>query len=472
VPGWLISTFVHVVILISLALVALPPKSLENLTQLVVTPGAEDKLDKAEKLDAEPEKPTEVVLARDALRLEAPQSADEVQVSGAADLAAAVAVELDDAGLGIAPAGDLLASIGSFQVDAFSGRGEGKASLLVQGGGSPESERAVAAALKWLAQHQFSDGGWNFNHAAHPGCHKQCRNPGDLQPARIAATGLALLPFLGAGQTHKQGKYKPQVKAGLYFLVSRMSVGPEGGSLMEDGGNMYSHGIASICLCEAYAMTHDKNLYGPALQAVNFICYAQDPVGGGWRYRPRQRGDTSVLGWQLMALKSAHMAYLPVPMLAFKKAWTFLDTVQANGGANYGYTGPGDSSATSAIGLLSRMYLGWKHDNPALERGVQWLSDLGPDKGNLYYDYYATQVMRHWEGEPWKKWNAVMRDQLVTTQATRGHETGSWYMDGDHFNPYGGRLYCTAMAAMILEVYYRHLPIYRQQSTKDEFPLD
>ena len=28
----------------------------------------------------------------------------------------------------------------------------------------------------------------------------------------------------------------------------------------------------------------------------------------------------------------------------------------------------------------------------------------------MYYNYYATQVMRHWEGEEWEKWNKVMRD--------------------------------------------------------------
>jgi len=33
----------------------------------------------------------------------------------------------------------------------------------------------------------------------------------------------------------------------------------------------------------------------------------------------------------------------------------------------------------------------------------------------------------------------------------------------------GGRLYCTSMAAMILEVYYRTLPLYSEQAVKDEF---
>ncbi len=473
VPGWLVSTVVHVVILVTLALVTLQPKSLDTLTQLVVAPGTDEKLEDPQELEKEFDRTVKVFAPNEKLTLDPVQGADDIQVAGADDVAAAaVSVPLDVTGIGNAPTSDLLTSIGAFSGDAFSGRGTAKARLLAQGGGSAGSEKAVAAALKWLAAHQLADGGWSFNHASQSSCHGQCRDPGKLTDARIAATALALLPFLGAGQTHKEGIYRSQVKGGLYFLINHIKVGPEGGSLIEAGGNMYSHGIASICLCEAYAMTHDKSLYGPVKEVITFICYAQDTKGGGWRYRPRQPGDTSVVGWQLMALKSAHMAYVPVPMQTFQKASHFLDTVQSNGGANYGYTTSGEGAATTAIGLLSRMYLGWKHDNQALERGVHWLSEQGPSTSNMYYDYYATQVMHHWGGEPWRKWNSVMRDELVSAQATRGHEAGSWYMQGDGHNRYGGRLYCTAMATMILEVYYRHLPIYREKSTKDEFPLD
>jgi hypothetical protein len=76
------------------------------------------------------------------------------------------------------------------------------------------------------------------------------------------------------------------------------------------------------------------------------------------------------------------------------------------------------------------------------------------------------------EGDLWKKWNAKMRDQLVKAQAKKGHEEGSWHLKGDHHGGRAGRLYCTAMATMVLEVYYRHLPIYRKQSTEADFPLD
>jgi len=324
-------------------------------------------------------------------------------------------------------------------------------------------------ALKWLAYHQMPDGGWNFNHGLCPRRGGVCQNPGSAAKARNAATGLALLPFLGAGQTHTSGKYKSTVKNGLYYLATHMN--PRTGALNEAEGNMYSHGIAAIALCEAYAMTHDKGLYQPAQAAINFICYAQDPVGGGWRYQPRTPGDTSVVGWQLMALKSGHMAYLRIPPVTIQKAMHYLDSVAANSGANYGYNKPGSGDATTAIGLLCRMYLGWKKDHPGLARGVQWVSKRGPAKNpaNMYYNYYATQVMRHWEGDEWKKWNESMRDWLVNSQVKEGPEAGSWYSNS-RWGSRGGRLYYTAMATMILEVYYRHLPIYRQQSTEEAFP--
>ena len=370
------------------------------------------------------------------------------------------------------PRADLLAMPG-YPGNPLAGRGKGKGQLVAAGGGNAASEKAVALALRWLAEHQMSDGGWNFNHADCPKCRGQCRNPGTETTARNAATAMALLAYLGAGQTHKVGKYKFNVKGGLYFLVSHMKDGPKGGSLIDGGrGTMYSHGIASIALCEAYAMTHDKGLYSPAQKAVDFIVYAQDPVSGGWRYQPQQKGDTSVFGWQLAALKAGHAAYLRVPPATIKRAYQFLDSVQSDGGAKYGYVDPGAGPATTAIGLLSRMHLGWKKDNPALVRGVKWLSEQGPSKGNMYYDYYATQVLRHWEGEEWVKWNHVMRDHLVDSQAQEGHEQGSWHFKrGGHGADIGGRLYCTTLATLVLEVYYRHLPIYRPPP-EPEFPQD
>ena len=386
--------------------------------------------------------------------------------------AAAISVELDPMGEWTAPRNDLLREIGSYTGTGLSGRGAGaRSSMVREGGGNAASEKAVAAALKWFAEHQYPDGSWNYDHTRGP-CQGRCPNPGGLNSAPRGATAQALLPFLGAGQTHMEGNYKATVKNGLGFLVRSMKVSGGTGSLEEQGGSMYSHGLAAIVLCEAYAMTRDKGLLQPAQLSLNHISFAQDPVGGGWRYQPKQPGDTSVVGWQLMALKSGHMAYLQVNPNTVKGAMKFLDSVQANSGSQYGYTGPGSGPATTAIGLLCRMYLGWKHEHPALQEGVKYLSETGPSNSNMYYNYYATQVMRHNEGDEWKKWNEKMRDYLIQSQAKEGHATGSWHFGGgDHGSERGGRVYCTSMATMILEVYYRHMPIYRKQASQDDFPL-
>src|SRR5438094_5023943 len=274
-----------------------------------------------------------------------------------------------------------MATVGALTGTGLSGRGAAeKGKMVAQIGGTSESEAAVAAALKWFAEHQNHDGSWSFDHRTGP-CNGKCADAGNLGECRTGATAMALLPFLGAGQTHQQGAYKQNVERGLYFLTSQMKVQNRGnfqaGDLAQGGGSMYSHGLAAITLCEAYAMTRDRKLMGPAQLSLNHIMYAQDPVGGGWRYIPRQAGDTSVVGWQLMALKSGHMAYLAVDPKTIQGAIKFLDSVQADGGAKYGYTNPGQGQGTTGVGLLCRMYLGWKHENPALERGVKFISNLG-----------------------------------------------------------------------------------------------
>jgi hypothetical protein len=391
-------------------------------------------------------------------------------------------IEIGDFSQRTAPKSDLLSQIGSMSGSGLDGRGDAaRAKMVATVGGTSESEKAVAQALKWFVEHQNHDGSWSFDHRGGP-CQGRCSDPGRRSACRPRATAMALLPFLGAGQTHQQGEYKQVVERGLYYLTNAMRVANRGGmqtgDLAQAGGSMYAHGLAAITLCEAYAMTHDRKLLQPAQLSLNHIMFAQDPVGGGWRYSPRQPGDTSVVGWQLMALKSGHMAYLAVDPKCIQSATRFLDSTAGDGGSRYGYTGPGQGQGTTAVGLLCRMYLGWKRDNPALKRGVEYLSRTRPSPGNMYYNYYATQVLRQYCGDPgtdghemWEKWNTEIRDKLVKDQEKTGHQKGSWMMRGDHGSDRGGRLYCTSMATMILEVYYRHMPIYGKQAATEDFPL-
>jgi len=347
----------------------------------------------------------------------------------------------------------------------LAGRGrDARAAMARTGGGTPQSEGAVERGLKWLRAHQREDGSWHFNHHK-SSCQGLCGNPGS-EASTTAATAMVLLPFLGAGYTHTQGQYQDVVRQGIYYLMKRTMVTPHGNDLQD--GTMYAQGLATIALCEAYAMTKDPDLKDLAQGAIDFICYAQDRNGGGWRYTPGEPGDTTVTGWQLMGLKSGQMAGLHVPRPTIYLVHRFLDGVESHSGAQYGYMDPQPRRATTAIGLLCRMYTGWRRDHPVLPRGVALLDEWGPSETNMYFNYYATQVMHHWHGPEWERWNPKMRDYLIGTQAGAGHEAGSWYFPDRHGDK-GGRLYNTAMAVMILEVYYRYMPLYRQQAVADEF---
>ncbi|NIL97254.1 MAG: hypothetical protein GTO53_06665, partial [Planctomycetales bacterium] len=148
-------------------------------------------------------------------------------------------------------------------------------------------------------------------------------------------------------------------------------------------------------------------------------------------------------------------------------------------GAQYGYREPQDrpvAGACSAIGLVCRMYLGAKKEDPGLQMGVKAIAKKGPSKNDLYYNYYAAMLMYQADGPDgsmWKIWNAKMRDHLVKSQVKDGKDKGSWHFRGPHGPSHGGRVYSTAMAAMTLEVYYRYMPIYQKGNVeKDDFPLE
>jgi hypothetical protein len=332
-----------------------------------------------------------------------------------------------------------------------------RAELVKTGGGNAASEAAVDAALKWLAAHQMPDGGWSFDMRACPACNGQCDDSGSKGADRCAATALALLPFLGRGFTHKVGPYKQELERGIGFLAALAVRG--NGRAYDDSGSLYSQGVAGMALGEAYGMTRDPRLKAPTQLALNFIMEAQDPRGGGWRYTPRQPGDTSASGWNLVALRIGADAKLPVNPAVVANMGRFLDSVQADGGASYGYTDSGSGAGTTAVGLLCRLHMGWKPDHPSIQRGAAAIAERGPST-DVYRTFYANQVMYRVGGDAWLAWNAALRDALVQGQDKAGHAAGSWYdtLTSGHGATVGGRLYCTSLATLILENYYRNPP--------------
>jgi hypothetical protein len=352
----------------------------------------------------------------------------------------------------------------------FGGRSQGsRKKMLGGGGGTRQSERAVAGALNWLARHQSPDGSWSLSGFTARCKDKTCTSPGTGGSLEIAGTAFGLLPFLGAGQTHESsgGPYKKAILAGIHYLIGHQK--PDGS--FAGSTTMYDHGLASIALCECFGMTGDEKIKKTAQAALDYIALAQDPNGGGWRYIPQQPGDTSVTGWQVMALKSGQMAYLNVNPLILEKAKQFLDSVSSGGlgstagVGHFGYTSKDrQTSATNAVGLLCCQYLGVPRTDPAIIEGTAYLMQNQPATGaapDIYYWYYGTQVMHNQPGPDWDAWNRKMRRRLIDTQSREGCATGSWDPKEDQWGVRGGRVMETSLSALTLEVYYRYLPLYK-----------
>ena len=359
--------------------------------------------------------------------------------------------------------------------DGFGSRDAGsRKKMLTDGGGTADTERAVAGAVNWLARHQNPDGSWGCKTFA-----KQCKDPtcsvdlaAEAAEYQMAATAFGLLPYFAAGQTHETpGPYKVVIGRGLTWMMKTQD--PKTGRL--GSGSMYEHGLATIAMCEAYGLSKDRRLQPHAQAAIAFIEDAQNDTSGGWHYsaNPPTAGDTSVVGWQLMALKSGEMAGLRVNPQTLVKDKGYLKTVaKGKSGGQFSYMAEsGPTHTMSAVGLLCNQYGGMKRTDPAMVEGQAYvMANLPSAEGNPYFLYYATQVMHNLPGPEWDTWNRHARRFLIKTQIREGCATGSWSPQG---KPHVmGPVMMTSICALTLEVYYRYLPLYQIEDKKTAAKTD
>ena len=445
-PPWLISTIIHLVLLLILALMTTPVGT--GLSRVILTIGESSKESDVELTEfaiesSESLSEVDTPIDEPVVDVQVPMTFDAPLLEDA--------IEEMEAEVGVGPQLDISQPM-------FAGRtGAMKKALLAMYGGTPETEEAVARGLAWLKRNQLSSGEWSM------------RGPYDYGATtsenRIAATAMATLAFMGDGNTHEKGEYAAQVEAGLKYLVSQQDrSGFFCKNVRSHDDQAYAQAQATMALSEAYAMTNDSWLRPHAQLAINHCEERQSPEGG-WRYQPRFDSDTSVTGWYVMALKSGMAAGLDVSESRLREVHHYLDTAQSYEGAGYAYRpGRPPSPPMTAEGLLCRQYLGWEEGYPPMIRGVEALAyDYGFDlaDNDVYYWYYATQVLHHVGGSPWRTWNEAMRVDLPRVQIERGREAGSWAPQADIWGRSQGRLYQTCMSIFCLEVYYRHLPLYR-----------
>lgn len=379
----------------------------------------------------------------------------------------------------------------------WSQRGPGGHHRAVsKGGGTGSSEAAVGSALRWFKRHQSANGMWDAaKYTANCSENPKCEPGNDAVGGNVnvAMTGYAIMCFLASGYDHQTASvYRATVKKGIDYLVSVQTA--EG--LL--GDRNYEHAIAAKALIEAYGMTNDPALREPSQKAVNVILARQNQGNGndkaysglGWDYvAPGARNDSSVTGWNVMALKSALASglnigkglegskqWLDTVWKATNPDWKKLDPYKDESRFPYTYMSdsekidiapaPANATAPSAemhdlacVGTMCAVFLGKRAGDPMLETLANYVTNHEMPTAypcNTYKLYYNTLGVFQVGGEKWKKWNGTVRDMLVHAQRQGdGCFDGSWdFKDTKFHGSDVGRILSTAYCCLSLEVYY------------------
>ncbi len=354
---------------------------------------------------------------------------------------------------------------------SMTGCGTGRESTGRRYGEKAPSEQAVLRALRWLQSQQHTDGTWGSG-----GFHD-------------AFSGLALLCFLGHGDTPAGShEFGGVVTNSINALVAEGNAheGRYAGKKDLTGQpSAYMHGICTYALCEAYTMTKDPRLEPLVRKAVGYIIGGQRP-DGGWAYgydtspdtAKEIKSDTSVSGWQIQALKAAHLTGLSgmddvIP--ALNNAMKNLDRVFDPKDGSFGYRKPGDNHNLAGVGVLAKLFWLGRPDKTVREglKNIESreLSHRSPEC-NLYLWYYDTQACYQAQGSAWDWWNSRFQDLVVSQQSA----DGSWPPTGNPKEPGGmstnpagdGPIYRTTLCCLMLEVFYRYLPTSREDALSSQ----
>ncbi|MDP6553726.1 MAG: terpene cyclase/mutase family protein [Pirellulaceae bacterium] len=305
---------------------------------------------------------------------------------------------------------------------------------------------AVDRSLEYLAAQQRPDGAWDGNNAPN---------------------ALALLAFMGRGHVPGRGPYRDVLEKGKNFILRTQN---DNGVFVPQraagSGPMYQQGLTTLAMAEMYGMDPDPKLEEALRKAVDLLVRCQSNKGG-WRYQPKKADeDLSVTVMQIVALRAANNAEIPVPVETIEKAVGYVKSCHHKNGG-YGYQKPEQRPPTSAAGIVSLQLLG-RHKDETIPKSLDYLAGMPVEWGNgggisyyYYFHYYAIQANYQAGGKYWANWHPRVRELFLDRQ----NVNGSWDLPGgsEKANVVGpNKVYWTAMASLVLEIYMHFLPAYQR----------
>ncbi|MFZ4396401.1 MAG: prenyltransferase/squalene oxidase repeat-containing protein [Kiritimatiellia bacterium] len=317
------------------------------------------------------------------------------------------------------------------------------------------TDRAVLAALNWLQREQQADGSWK----------------GSQEIVTPTLTALALLAYLGHGETPRSAGYGTNISQAIHWLCENQD---ESGLFQGRDNRNYTHPIAALALTEAYGLTLDPRDQAVARKAIARIIKGQRPDGGfGFNLDKAARNDTVFMSWCAQALAAARMVKLDVPGLERaldKTSYALRQKAGPNG--DFGESGPGWAGNVAA-GIVGLQLSGASQVTETLKAlnllaaltFAQITEDSLPAPGTSHFQaaWYMTQSRFQAGEETFRSWNKSLAFELTGSQNRQRNLLTKW-VDLGHWQPTGTNvtkeaiIQDTCYGALMLEVYYRYLP--------------
>ncbi len=381
-----------------------------------------------------------------------------------------------------------------------------RTSMLKFYGGSKSTKTALTSGVEWLLDKQLKDKEhvwWCFDHTLLPNNKrrfgsKNYTNQGFAKENLVSATSLALMAIVGSGEISPKDKANVQravkflqycskpVGDVLIPLPERESAKKMEASLVVEENSyddFHPHAWGTIAVCDFVALEkvrsekRDKVMGGItefAQALLRHVTRQQNPDGG---FPKQERGltvDCTLVSktnshisnvestvWNLMAMKAGKEAGLSVPNESIAKATEYLNSFISQTTRRYkDFTEiPSSDIRDLRCALFGIQLLG--SEFPTYDESVVLAAKILKieDISQLQENVFMTMYMRDLRGQTWDSWRENVCAQYLKDQSDDKFEAGSWFYDGEKINSEGGRLYCTALATMVLESYYRYEPL-------------